>query len=135
MGTSEIYRATSAVAQVGDALVVDVPTGGGGELTMVLFVVLENGVRLDEALVSEIKARVRDYCSPRHVPNKILQISEVPRTLSGKALEVPIKRILMGAEPREAASVDSLANPQALDYFVELARRCRDYGAAKIASS
>jgi acetoacetyl-CoA synthetase len=139
MGTSEIYRATSAVAQVSDALVVDVPTGGSTsqppELTMVLFVVLEDGMQLDESLVGEIKARVRDYCSPRHVPNKILQISEVPRTLSGKALEVPIKRILMGAAPREAASVESLANPQALDYFVELARRCREDGAAKIASS
>jgi acetoacetyl-CoA synthetase len=139
MGTSEIYRATSAVAQVSDALVVDVPIGGSTshppELTMVLFVVLEDGVRLDESLVAEIKARIREYCSPRHVPNKILQISEVPRTLSGKALEVPIKRILMGAAPREAASVESLANPQALDYFVELARHCRRDGAAKIGSS
>jgi acetoacetyl-CoA synthetase len=135
MGTSEIYRATAAVAQVSDALVVDVPSGEGDELTMVLFVVLEDGVGLDESLVREIKARVRDYCSPRHVPNKILQISEVPRTLSGKALEVPIKRILMGAAPREAASVESLANPRALDYFVELARRCREDGAAKIGGS
>jgi acetoacetyl-CoA synthetase len=139
MGTSEIYRATAAVAHVSDALVVDVPTGGSTshppELTMVLFVVLEDGVRLDESLVAEIKARIREYCSPRHVPNKILQISEVPRTLSGKALEVPIKRILMGAAPREAASVESLANPQALDYFVELARRCREDGAAKIGGS
>ncbi|HEU0250443.1 MAG TPA: acetoacetate--CoA ligase [Solirubrobacteraceae bacterium] len=139
MGTSEIYRATSAVAQVSDALVVDVPTGGSTshppELMMVLFVVLEDGVRLDESLVAEIKARIREYCSPRHVPNKILQISEVPRTLSGKALEVPIKRILMGAAPREAASVESLANPQALDYFVELARHCRGDGAAKIGTS
>ncbi|MGH2835465.1 MAG: acetoacetate--CoA ligase [Solirubrobacteraceae bacterium] len=135
MGTSEIYRATSSVAQVSDALVVDVPSGDGGELTMVLFVVLEDDVRLDESLVGEIKARVREYCSPRHVPNKILQIAEVPRTLSGKALEVPIKRILMGAAPREAASVESLANPRALDYFVELARRCREEGGAKIGNS
>ena len=88
MGTSEIYRATSAVAEVADALVVDVPNGEGGELTMVLFVVLDDGARLDESLVAKIKARVRDYCSPRHVPNKVLQIQEVPRTLSGKALEV-----------------------------------------------
>ncbi|HEX3391246.1 MAG TPA: acetoacetate--CoA ligase, partial [Solirubrobacteraceae bacterium] len=135
MGTSEIYRATSAVPEVTDSIVVDVPSGEGGELTMVLFVVLEEGARLDEPLVAKVKARVRDYCSPRHVPNKILQIQEVPRTLSGKALEVPIKRILMGAAPREAASVESLANPQALDYFVELARRCREGGAAAIGSS
>jgi acetoacetyl-CoA synthetase len=129
MGTSEIYRATSSLEQVTDALVVDVPTGQAGELTMVLFVVLSEGERLDERLVSQIKGRVREYCSPRHVPNKVLQIQEVPRTLSGKALEVPIKRILMGAAPGEAASVESLANPGALDYFVRLADRCRAAGA------
>jgi acetoacetyl-CoA synthetase len=125
MGTSEIYRATASVPEVTDALVVDVPSGGTEELQMVLFVVLRDELRLDERLVREIKARVCEYCSPRHVPNKILQIAEVPRTLSGKALEVPIKRILMGAAPNEAASVESLANPHSLDYFVELARRCR----------
>ena len=59
------------------------------------------------------------------LPNQILQIAEVPRTLSGKVLEVPIKRILMGAAPGDAASIESLANPHSLDYFVELARRCR----------
>jgi acetoacetyl-CoA synthetase len=130
MGTSEIYRATSSLPQVTDALVVDVPSGDAGELLMVLFVVLHDGMRLDDSLRAEIKVRVREYCSPRHVPNKILQIEEVPRTLSGKALEVPIKRILMGAAPSEAASVESLANPHALDYFVELARRCRADGEA-----
>ncbi len=124
MGTSEIYRATGAVSEVVDAIVVDVPDAEG-TLQMVLFVVLREGVRLDRALREEIKRRVREYCSPRHVPDKILQIAEVPRTLSGKALEVPIKRILMGAAPAEAASVESLANPRSLDYFVALARRCR----------
>jgi acetoacetyl-CoA synthetase len=64
---------------------------------------------------------VREDCSPRHVPNEIRQISEVPRTLSGKILEVPVKRILTGTPPDQAASRESLANPAALDYFVELA--------------
>jgi acetoacetyl-CoA synthetase len=128
MGTSEIYRAAFSLPQVTDALVVDVPSGDAGELSMVLFVVLRDELRLDDSLCAEIKVRVREYCSPRHVPNKILQIEEVPRTLSGKVLEVPIKRILMGAAPNEAASVESLANPHALDYFVELARRCRADG-------
>ncbi len=126
MGTSEIYRATSAVEDVTDALVVDVPSENGeGELWMVLFVVLREGVTLDEDLEARIKRRIREDCSPRHIPNQILQIEEVPRTLSGKVLEVPIKRILMGATPSEAASVESLANPRALDYFVELAHRRR----------
>jgi acetoacetyl-CoA synthetase len=122
MGTSEIYRAAGALEDVVDALVVDLPSAAnGGELRMFLFVVLRPGLTLDERLESEIKRRIREDCSPRHVPNEVRQIEEVPRTLSGKVLEVPVKRILMGAAPQEAASVDSLANPRALDYFVELA--------------
>ena len=127
MGTSEIYRAAAAVEEVLDALVVDVPRRAGngdleGELSMILFVVLSDGVVLDEDLAAQIKRRIREDCSPRHVPNEIRQIEEVPRTLSGKVLEVPVKRILMGAPPEQAASVDSLANPRSLEYFVELAR-------------
>ncbi len=126
MGTSEIYRAASAVPEVLDALVVDVPRPGidgqPPELWMVMFVVLRDGVVLDEQLAAQIKRRIREDCSPRHVPNDIRQIQEVPRTLSGKVLEVPVKRILMGTDPRQAASADSLANPRSLDYFVELAR-------------
>ena len=129
MGTSEIYRAAAAVPQVLDALVVDVPKPGragadrgDGELSMLMFVVLPPGVELDEQLAREIKQRIREDCSPRHVPNEILQVDEVPRTLSGKVLEVPVKRILMGAPAQQAASVDSLANPRSLDFFVKLAR-------------
>jgi len=121
MGTSEIYRAAASLPEVLDALVVDVPRGQAGELWMVLFVVLAPGVELDEQLAGQVKARIREDCSPRHVPNDVMQIAEVPRTLSGKVLEVPVKRILMGAPPHQAASVDSLANPRALDYFVQLA--------------
>jgi acetoacetyl-CoA synthetase len=120
MGTSEIYRAVSAVPQVLDALVVDVPREGT-EGWMPLFVVLEDGATLDDDLIAEIKRRIREQCSPRHVPDEIFQIEEVPRTLSGKVLEVPVKRILMGEAPEKAASRDSLANPASLDYFTQLA--------------
>src|SRR5262249_6666513 len=120
MGTSEIYRAAGAVEEVLDALVVDVPRSDG-ELWMVLFVVLREGEQLDDALKLRIARRIREDCSPRHVPNEILQVDEVPRTLSGKVLEVPVKRILMGVAAEDAASVDSLANPRALDYFVKMA--------------
>jgi acetoacetyl-CoA synthetase len=120
MGTSEIYRAAGAVEEVLDALVVDVPRTDG-ELWMVLFVVLREGEQLDDALKVRIARRIREDCSPRHVPNEILQVDEVPRTLSGKVLEVPVKRILMGVAAEDAASVDSLANPRALDYFVKMA--------------
>jgi acetoacetyl-CoA synthetase len=121
MGTSEIYRAVLALDEVVDALVVDVPRPRT-EGWMPLFVVLREGEELDDELAAEIKRRVRADCSPRHVPNEVRQIAEVPRTLSGKVLEVPVKRILMGEDPDRAASRDSLANPAALDPFVELAR-------------
>jgi len=120
MGTSEIYRAVMSLPEVVDALVVDVPRAGT-DGWMPLFVVLREDQPLDESLISQIRARVREDCSPRHVPDEIRQIGEVPRTLSGKALEVPVKRILCGTPPDQAASRESLANPAALDYFVELA--------------
>jgi acetoacetyl-CoA synthetase len=120
MGTAEIYRAVADVPEVLDSLVVDVPRPGT-EGWMPLFVVLREGAELNDELIGEIKRRIREQCSPRHVPNEIFQIAEVPRTLSGKVLEVPVKRILMGEPPEKAASRDSLANPAALDYFAELA--------------
>jgi acetoacetyl-CoA synthetase len=125
MGTSEIYRATGAVEEVLDALVVDLPRDGGDELWMLLFVVLRDGAKLDDPLRDRIRKRIREDCSPRHVPNEIVQVAELPRTLSGKLLEVPVKRILMGESPARAASVESLANPKSLDWFVELAARLR----------
>ncbi len=121
MGTSEIYRATLEVEEVVDALVVDLPREGT-DGWMPLFIVLRDDASLDDDLVARIRKRIREDCSPRHVPDEIKQIAEVPRTLSGKVLEVPVKRILMGTPADEAASRESLANPEALDYFVELAK-------------
>ncbi|MGZ4353356.1 MAG: AMP-binding enzyme, partial [Gaiellaceae bacterium] len=119
MGTAEIYRAVLACEAVVDALVVDVPREGT-DGWMPLFVVLREGAGLDDALEAEIRRRVREDCSPRHVPDEIRQVAEIPRTLSGKILEVPVKRILMGTPPEQVASRDSLANPEALDYFSTL---------------
>jgi acetoacetyl-CoA synthetase len=120
MGTSEIYRAVLSLDEIVDALVVDLPRPGT-EGWMPLFIVLREGTKLNDELRKEIARRVRSQCSPRHVPDEVFPIAEVPRTLSGKVLEVPVKRILMGTPPEQAASRDSLANPAALDYFVELA--------------
>ena len=122
MGTSEIYRALLTLDEIVDAVVVDVPRPGT-EGWMGLFVVLAEGAVLDDELVGQIAARIRRDCSPRHVPNEVHAIAEVPRTLSGKVLEVPVKRILMGTPPDQAASRDSLANPEALDWFVAFAAR------------
>jgi acetoacetyl-CoA synthetase len=122
MGTSEIYRAVLSLDEIVDALVVDVPRPGT-DGWMPLFVVLREGAELNDELRREIAKRVRSQCSPRHVPDEVFSIEAVPRTLSGKVLEVPVKRILMGTPPEQAASRDSLANPAALDYFTEMAAR------------
>jgi acetoacetyl-CoA synthetase len=88
---------------------------------MMLFVVLRPGLELEDDLIASIRKTIREDCSPRHVPDEVHQVAEVPRTLSGKVLEVPVKRILSGESPEVAASRDSLANPAALDAFVRLA--------------
>ena len=121
MGTSEIYRAVLTLDEVVDALVLDLPLPGTDGF-MPLFVVLRDGVRLDDDLVARIRARIREDCSPRHVPDVVEQIAEVPRTLSGKALELPVKRILLGAAADTTVSRDALATPAALDPFEEMAR-------------
>jgi acetoacetyl-CoA synthetase len=119
MGTSEIYSAVEGLPDVVDSLVIE------ADGSMLLFVVLRPDADLDDDLVARIRTRLREYCSPRHVPDEIESIAEVPRTLSGKKLEVPVKKILMGADPARAASRDSLANPDALDFFVERSRVSR----------
>ena len=115
MGTSEIYRAVLALDEVTDALVVD------PDDVMHLFVVLRPGTDLDQATVSAIARQIRTSCSPRHVPDHVHRIPEVPRTLSGKALEIPVKKLLQGAPREGIVSQDSLANPAALDAVLAVA--------------
>ncbi len=117
MGTAEIYRAVLALDEIVDALVVDV------DGWMPLFVVLREGAALDDELVARVARRIREDCSPRHVPNEVHAVREIPRTLSGKALEIPVKRILQGVDPAQAASRDSLRDPAALDWFADFAAR------------
>jgi acetoacetyl-CoA synthetase len=120
MGTAEIYRAVLSLDEVVDALVVDLPRDGTQGF-MPLFVVLRDGVALNDPLVERIRARIREDCSPRHVPDEVHAVPAVPRTLSGKALEVPVKRILSGEPADLVLSRDSLANPDALRAFEDLA--------------
>jgi acetoacetyl-CoA synthetase len=120
IGTAEIYRAVLGSDDVVDALVVDLPRDGTDGV-IELFVVLREGAELTEELRRQLARRVRERCSPRHVPDEVTAIAAVPRTLSGKVVEVPVKRILMGADPAKVVSRDSLANPEALDFFVGLA--------------
>ncbi len=122
MGTSEIYRVVEALPEVADSLAVDLE-GLEGRSYMPLFVVLSRGARLDEALKKKIRQKISEEISPRCVPDEIFAVPEIPRTLSGKKLEVPIKKILLGAEPTSALSRDSLSNPDSIDRFVEVAKR------------
>ena len=122
IGTSEIYRSVLRESSVADALVVDLPLDdSGAESAILLFVVLADGVPLDEGLIGRIRGDLRAACSPRHVPDEVIAVPAVPRTISGKLLEVPIKRILLGADPEKVASRGSLSNPEALDWFIDYA--------------
>ncbi len=116
MGTSEIYRVVEGFPEVLDSLVIGLELPGGGYY-MPLYVVLREGVQLDDALKSRIKEALRRNISPHHVPDEVLAIPEVPRTLNGKKLEVSVKKLLMGVSPEKAVSADSMSNPQSLQYF------------------
>jgi acetoacetyl-CoA synthetase len=124
MGTSEFYRVVEAIPEVLDSLVIDLE-GLHEHAYMPLFVVLRPGAELDEALTTEIKRRIRAALSPRHVPDDIFAVPAVPRTLSGKKLEVPIKRLFMGVPIERAANPGAMSNPQVLAYFIALAERRR----------
>jgi len=120
MGSSELYRVVEGFPEVLDSLIVGVELPGGNYY-MPLFVVLREGVTLDDALKTRLKQALRSNISPHHVPDEILAISEVPYTLSGKKMEVPVKKLLMGLPIEKAVSRDAMKNPQCLDYFVEFA--------------
>jgi acetoacetyl-CoA synthetase len=117
IGTAEIYRAALSLDEVVDALAVDV-SRRGTHGSIELFVALAEGVSLDGDLEVRLKRQIREYCSPRHIPDAITQVPLVPRTLTGKVVEVPIKRILDGESAEEVVSRDALADPAALDWFV-----------------
>ncbi|MEE8349833.1 MAG: acetoacetate--CoA ligase [Acidobacteriota bacterium] len=125
MGTSEFYRVVEELPEVMDSLVVETgPVGEEGRL--LLFVVLPEKVSLDPPLANRIQETIRLELSPRHLPDKMYSIAEVPRTLSGKKLEVPVKRILSGIPVEEALSKEAAANPKSLQFFSELARQGPD---------
>ncbi len=124
MGTSEIYRALEAMPEILDCLAVDIPRAPQGSF-MPLFVVLAPDVALDPALIAAIRLRIRDTVSPRHVPDLVMAVSEIPKTLSGKKLEVPVKRILQGMRPSDVVSLEAVQNPEALEQFRRLAEEWR----------
>ena len=122
MGTAEIYRAVEGCPEVTDSLVVDLEYLGRPS-HLALFVVLRPGVVLDDALKAKVKAAIRTLASARHVPDEVYAIDEVPRTLTGKKLELPVRKLLLGAPLEKVASPDAMANPGSLGFFVALAKR------------
>ena len=121
LGTGEFYAVVEEVPEVVDALVVHLEDAGGGGGELLLFVVPADGVELDDTLRDRIADALRSQLSPRHVPDQIVSVPAIPRTLTGKKLEAPVKRILRGEPFERVASRDSLADPAALDAFVALA--------------
>jgi acetoacetyl-CoA synthetase len=122
MGTAELYSAVEVQPEVLDSLVVDLEYLGR-ESWMPLFVVLREGVVLDDALQTRLRSAIKQALTPRHVPNAIFQVAAIPRTLSGKKMELPVKKLLLGAEPAKVLNRDAMANAEAIDWFVDFARQ------------
>lgn len=121
IGTAEIYRALEPISEIDDALIVnlDLPEGG---FFMPLFVQLRPGAQLDDALQQRVRDCLRQACTPRHVPDQIIAVPQIPLTLTGKKMEVPVRRILMGHAPHTVVNPSAMRDPQALAFFIEYAQ-------------
>jgi acetoacetyl-CoA synthetase len=126
IGTAEVYAVLGSIDEIDDALIVNIDLAGGG-FFMPLFVKLLDGLRLDGRIEDKIRDRLRAEYTPRHVPDRIVQVREIPVTLTGKKLEVPVRKILRGAPADEAANRNAMANPGSLDFFADYAANQQDY--------
>jgi acetoacetyl-CoA synthetase len=121
MGTAEIYRVVEELPEIRDSLVVDLEYLGR-ESYMPLFVVLKEGFTLDEPLKARIVQQIKTKASARHVPNEIFVVNEVPRTLTGKKMELPVRKLLLGMAPDKVAHRDTMVNPSSVDFFIDFAK-------------
>jgi acetoacetyl-CoA synthetase len=121
IGTSEIYRAVDKVTEVKDSLIICIEKKGG-EFWMPLFVVMKEGQTLTEDIKKKINNIIRSEYTPRHVPDEIIAVDDVPYTISGKKTETPVKKVLMGKDPKAVVNTGSLRNPQAMTFFIDLYR-------------
>jgi acetoacetyl-CoA synthetase len=126
IGTAEIYRALAGIDQIEDAVVVNLDLPGGG-FFMPLFVRLRDGQRLDAELEALIRKQLRGQYTPRHVPDRIIAVAAIPTTLTGKKMEVPVRKVLLGIDPCDAANPHAMRDPRALDAFVAYANTQHDY--------
>jgi|SRR5690625_234271 len=125
IGTSEIYRAVDHINEVADSLIVDIPDGKGNS-SVFLFVMMKEGTDLDDSIKKKITKQIKTHGSPRHAPNEIYQVPDLPRTLNGKKLEVPVKKILMGKDVDKVVNKGSLSNEKALNYFIQFANKQKE---------
>jgi acetoacetyl-CoA synthetase len=126
IGTAEIYRTLAGIEEIDDALVVNLDLPGGRSY-MPLFVKLGGGRQLDAVIEARIRDRLRQEYTPRHVPDRIVQVPDIPVTLTGKKMEVPVRKILLGVPADQAANRNAMANPRSLDDFVAYSRSQQDY--------
>lgn len=122
IGTAEIYRSLNKISSIKDSLIVNLELKGGRHY-MPLFVVMNTGISLDDAIKQKIKQQLRSDYSPRHVPDEIIEIKDIPYTISGKKLEAPVKKILLGIPVEKAANEGAMRNPASLDFFIELSQQ------------
>lgn len=120
MGTAEIYRVVEDLPEVLDSMVVDLEYLGRPSM-LLLFVVLRSGARMDAALETKLRDAVRNRASARHVPDRVLAVEDIPRTLTGKKMELPVRKLLLGAQPAKVASPDAMRNPESLAWYARLA--------------
>jgi acetoacetyl-CoA synthetase len=121
IGTAEIYNALNHLKEVKDSLIINLELSGGRHY-MPLFVLLAEGATLTQALTDKIKLTLRTACSPRHVPDEIIEAPDIPYTISGKKLEAPVKKIMLGFPIAKAANPGAMRNPDSLAFFVGFAR-------------
>ena len=120
IGTAEIYRSINKIPEIADSLIVNLELEGGRHY-MPLFVTLAEGQKLDDDLIQKVKKQLREDYSPRHVPDELIEVPDIPYTISGKKLEAPVKKILLGRPPGKAANRDAMRNPDSLQFFIKMA--------------
>jgi len=125
IGTSEVYRAINKITEIKDSMVISIEREDG-DFFMPLFVVMAEKNKLSDKLKKKIKKQIKEDYTPRHVPDEIIEVPEIPYTISGKKTETPVKKVLMGKDISKSMNKDALRNPKAMDFFIHFSRKIRD---------
>lgn len=121
IGTSEIYMALDKLEKIKDSLIIELPLKDESESQLLLFVVISSA--LNEELKNEIKTHLKEHCSPRHIPNRIMTVNEIPYTISGKKMEIPVKKLFLGMAIEKIVAPGAMRNPNSLNEFIEIRKK------------